>query len=119
MHHMQLDLSILSGLLQFRVHGEVPATILVQPIAHRKVKLPSNKVILREDEVSRILPKEMLRKCSKNVTTLQSNHKGLKEVDISLEIPNIGVFSVETLRTMPNYHRAIDAIAAIDKAIVW
>ncbi|KAF1777290.1 hypothetical protein GQ600_18052 [Phytophthora cactorum] len=90
-----------------------------QPIAHRKVNLPSNKVILREDGVSRILPKAMLRKCSKKVTILQSKHKGLKEVDIALEIPKVGVFSVETMRTMRNYHRAIDPIAAIDKATVW
>ncbi|KAG6944183.1 hypothetical protein JG688_00017217 [Phytophthora aleatoria] len=56
---------------------------------------------------------------SKKVTTLQSKHKGHKEVDIALEIPKVGVFSVETMRTMRNYHRAIDPIAAIDKATVW
>ncbi|KAG6943956.1 hypothetical protein JG688_00017351, partial [Phytophthora aleatoria] len=60
----------------------------------------------------------VLRKCRKKVTTLQSKHKGLKEVDIVLEVPNIGIFSAETLRTMRNYHRAIDAIAAIDRAII-
>ncbi|KAF1779585.1 hypothetical protein GQ600_8873 [Phytophthora cactorum] len=60
----------------------------------------------------------MLRKRNKKVTTLQSKHKDAKEVDIALEIPNVGVFSVETLRTMRHYHRAIDAIAAIDKAII-
>ncbi|KAF1785425.1 hypothetical protein GQ600_3342 [Phytophthora cactorum] len=92
MHHMQLDLSILSGLLHEDHSFESRRRPCdntgclnsrkkqnKQPIAHRKVKLPSNKVIIREDEISRILPKEMLRKCSKKVTNLQSKHKGLKE----------------------------------------
>ncbi|KAG6947433.1 hypothetical protein JG687_00016093 [Phytophthora cactorum] len=88
MHHMQLDLSLLSKMLL-------------------------------EDHTPNSSEKTLRQYRLKKVTTLQSRHKGLKEVDIVLEVPNIGIFSAETLRTMRNYHRAIDAIAAIDRTIGW
>ncbi|KAF1785470.1 hypothetical protein GQ600_2955 [Phytophthora cactorum] len=88
MHHMQLDLSLLSKMLL-------------------------------EDHTLNSSEKTLRQYRLKKVTTLQSRHKGLKEVDIVLEVPNIGIFSAETLRTMRNYHRAIDAIAAIDRTIGW
>lgn len=88
-------------------------------IANRKDKLPSSKPILRQEEISRFLPKVVLRKCSKMVTTLQGKHKALKEVEIVLEAPNAGTFPAETLRRMRNYHHTIDTIGIIDKAIAW
>ncbi|ETI29797.1 hypothetical protein F443_23087 [Phytophthora nicotianae P1569] len=134
MFHMNLNLSVLTTLLrEDHTFNSSEKTLREyrlfvfekkqskQPIAHRKSKLPTKKTVLRDEEVSRILPKDMLRKCSKKLSALQSKHKdqGLREEDILLEVPTIGVFTTKTLTTMRNYHRAMDAIAQIDKAIVW
>ncbi|ETN18489.1 hypothetical protein PPTG_04081 [Phytophthora nicotianae INRA-310] len=132
MHHMQIDISVLSTipredhtfnsaekiLRKYRLF-EIEKKQNKQLIAHRKNKLPPKKVALGEGEISRILSKEVLRKCSKKMTTLQAKHNGLQEIDVVLEVQNIGIFTAETLRTMRNYHRAIDAIVEIDKAIDW
>ncbi|KAI9990210.1 hypothetical protein PInf_021016 [Phytophthora infestans] len=78
--------------------------------------LPEPMTVTDEPPANPILPST---ECSKKLAAFQGKNNGLGEVDVLLEVPSIGVFTAGALTTMRNYHRAMDAIAEIDKATVW
>ncbi|GMF18831.1 unnamed protein product [Phytophthora fragariaefolia] len=88
-------------------------------IAIERVKLPPTKSVLQDDDLVRVLPKEILRKCDAKVSALQHSRKGLAERDVVVEIPGIGVFFTDTLGVMRRYHRAITAVRQVESAEKW
>lgn len=64
------------------------------PIAHEVAKLPATKLLLRPEEIVRIFPMDLIKKCGAKVSAYQRKHNGVRELDIALEI--IGLASLLT-----------------------
>ncbi|GMF26389.1 unnamed protein product [Phytophthora fragariaefolia] len=56
------------------------------PVAIERVKLPPTKHVLQDDDLVRVLPKGILRKCDAKVSALQRSRNGLAERDVVVEI---------------------------------
>ncbi|ETI54342.1 hypothetical protein F443_02824 [Phytophthora nicotianae P1569] len=56
------------------------------PIAHEIMKLPTLKPLARPDEIVRIFPMDLSKKCGVEVTAYQRNNNDVRELDIALEI---------------------------------
>ncbi|KAI9989628.1 hypothetical protein PInf_019913 [Phytophthora infestans] len=89
------------------------------PIAYKLAKLPANKTIIDADELVRVFPKDLLRKCTKKVTALQTASENLSEPEVVVEIPGLGVFKTSTLATMKRYHISIQTAHLVDRVIRW
>lgn len=89
------------------------------PVAHMMSKLAVSKPLTRPDELTRVFPLDLLRKCDLKVTMLQRKHSGLAERDIAIEIVGVGVFVTATLAIMKRWYRALNAVKQLDKALTW
>ncbi|KAI9995002.1 hypothetical protein PInf_011887 [Phytophthora infestans] len=86
-------------------------------VARETIKLPPSKQPMHLDELVRVLPKDILRKCDTYMTALQRTRSGLPEQDIAVEVPGIGVFSTATLSVIKSYHRARATILVVERAV--
>ncbi|KAF1794659.1 hypothetical protein GQ600_6476 [Phytophthora cactorum] len=66
-----------------------------------------------------ILPADLLRKCSANVTAPQAKRTGIMEKDVAIEIVGLGVYMTSTLRVMKKRHQARKTVSAVNMAVVW
>ncbi|ETI31934.1 hypothetical protein F443_21166 [Phytophthora nicotianae P1569] len=61
------------------------------PIAYEIAKLPASKLLVKPDEITRIFPMDLIKKCATKVVAFQKKHKGVRELDIALEVVGVGV----------------------------
>ncbi|KAE9169284.1 hypothetical protein PF004_g28229 [Phytophthora fragariae] len=89
------------------------------PIAHEITKLPTNKPLVRPEEIVRMFSKDLIKKCMAKVSAYQRKHPGVRELDIALEILGVGVFANSTVALMKKWHRACDVLKQIEKTLKW
>ncbi|ETM53855.1 hypothetical protein F442_02805 [Phytophthora nicotianae P10297] len=70
------------------------------PIAHEIMKLPTLKPLARPDEIVRIFPMDLSKKCGVEVTAYQRNNNDVRELDIALEIVGLGIFANSIIKCM-------------------
>ncbi|KAG6947363.1 hypothetical protein JG688_00015585 [Phytophthora aleatoria] len=70
-------------------------------------------------EIVSILPADLLRKCSANVTAPQAKRTGIVEKDVAIEIVGLGVYMTSTLRVMKKRHQARKTVSAVNMAVEW
>ncbi|RLN88115.1 hypothetical protein BBJ28_00019684 [Nothophytophthora sp. Chile5] len=93
MHEMQLNLQTVADILtESPTYASSAATlkrfkvfVFIKkpraPIPHEIAKLPATKQMARVNELVRVFPRDLLRKCDAKVTSYQSTHRGVAERD--------------------------------------
>ncbi|KAI9980283.1 hypothetical protein PInf_026464 [Phytophthora infestans] len=89
------------------------------PIAYEISKLPATKPLMREDEIVRVFPLDLIKKCGAKVTACQRKRRGIRELDEAFEIVGVGVFTNATIKLMKNWHAAAVACKKIGNALTW
>ncbi|ETL25748.1 hypothetical protein L916_20447, partial [Phytophthora nicotianae] len=89
------------------------------PIAYEIAKLPASKLLVKPDEITRIFPMDLIKKCATKVVAFQKKHKGVRELDIALEVVGVGVFANSTIKLMKKWHIANAAFRRINSALAW
>ncbi|KAE8976593.1 hypothetical protein PR001_g25372, partial [Phytophthora rubi] len=89
------------------------------PIAHEITKLPTNKPLMRPEEIVRMFSKDLIKKCMAKMSAYQRKHPGVRELDIALEILGAEVFANSTVALMKKWHRACDVLKQIEKTLKW
>ncbi|KAF1772594.1 hypothetical protein GQ600_24417 [Phytophthora cactorum] len=56
------------------------------PIAYEIANLPRTKPLMRPDEMVRIFPMALINRCGVKVAVYQRKHRGIRELDIALEM---------------------------------
>ncbi|KUG01823.1 hypothetical protein AM587_10004481 [Phytophthora nicotianae] len=113
-------LSSSETLLQFNVFKFL--TKPKPPIAYEISKLPATKPLMREDEIVRVFPLDLIRKCGAKVTAYQRKRRGVRELDVAFEIVGLGVFTNTTIKlmkkngTLPLWH--IEVLALVGKELI-
>ncbi|KAI9980281.1 hypothetical protein PInf_026462 [Phytophthora infestans] len=82
-------------------------------------KLPATKPLMREDEIVRVFPLDLIKKCGAKVTACQRKRRGIRELDEAFEIVGVGVFTNATIKLMKNWHAAAVACKMIGNALTW
>ncbi|KAI9980449.1 hypothetical protein PInf_026309 [Phytophthora infestans] len=82
-------------------------------------KLPATKPLMREDEIVRVFPLDLIKKCGAKVTACQRKRRGIRELDEAFEIVGVGVFTNATIKLMKNWHAAAVACKKIGNALTW
>ncbi|KAF1792825.1 hypothetical protein GQ600_5082 [Phytophthora cactorum] len=97
-------------ILQFKlfVYAKKPKP----PITYEIAKLPRSKPLMRPEEIVRIFPMELIKRCEAKVTAYQRKHKGVRELDVALEVVGVGVFANTTIKLMKKWHK-------INRAPTW
>ncbi|ETP05260.1 hypothetical protein F441_18101 [Phytophthora nicotianae CJ01A1] len=111
------SLSSSETLLQFNVFKFL--TKPKPPIAYEISKLPATKPLMREDEIVRVFPLDLIRKCGAKVTAYQRKRRGVRELDVAFEIVGLGVFTNTTIKLMKKWHAATVACKKIGNALTW
>ncbi|ETO60643.1 hypothetical protein F444_21185 [Phytophthora nicotianae P1976] len=89
------------------------------PIAYEFAKLPASKLLVKPDEITRIFPMDLIKKCATKVMAFQKKHKGVRELDIALEVVGVGVFANSTIKLMKKWHIVNAAFRRINSALAW
>jgi hypothetical protein len=89
------------------------------PIAHEITKLPATKTLLRPEEIVRIFPMDLITKCMATVSAYQRKHRGVRELDIALEIVGVGIFANSTVALMKKWHTAFKILKKVERALDW
>ncbi|ETP33417.1 hypothetical protein F442_18071 [Phytophthora nicotianae P10297] len=110
-------LSSSETLLQFNVFKFL--TKPKPPIVYEISKLPATKPLMREDEIVRVFPLDLIRKCGAKVTAYQRKRRGVRELDVAFEIVGLGVFTNTTIKLMKKWHAATVACKKIGNALTW
>ncbi|KAE8979164.1 hypothetical protein PR002_g24495 [Phytophthora rubi] len=131
MHEKQLNLASLQDLFAAEPTFNSSNEVLLQfrkfvflkkprvPTAYLISKLPVGKPLLTLEEICRVLPSDLIAKCAAKVSAYQGKQRGVREMDIALDISGVGVLPNNAIALMKKWLRAVKVLRKVTTALGW